>query len=148
MRAARILFFAPFTLPVRLKLPPALSCLPKGTIVVEGYKAYSPQDARRLVGFYLPKLGIYDLEGVRIGRVTAGRRGCRFVPGKAQVYLVDESGERVVSVALQKLRLALDTADDRIVGILQPVEFHAQSYGVSTTNKIGRKIKALLESEC
>lgn len=147
MAVPRIKFSAPLTLSMRIKLPPALSFLPKGAIATECYKAYVPQDLRRLVGFYLPKRGIYDLAGKRIAKVTTARRSCCFVPGKTQVFLNDENGRRVLSVAVQKMRVAFDVSADRIVGVLQPVEFHARSYGDSTTIKLKGKIRALLKSE-
>jgi hypothetical protein len=113
---------------------------------VEGYKVYAPDDMRRLVGFYLPKRGIYNLDGERVGKTTSARRGCRFVREKLKVYLVDENNRDIALVALQKLRVALDRAADRIVAILQPTEFKAPSYDIRTA-RIRSKIAALLRAE-
>lgn len=114
--------------------------------MLEGYRISAPDDLRRLTGFYLPKHGVYDLSGNKIGKMSTSRRSCRLVPGKMQGFIIDEDGKRVASVLLQRIRVAYEKTSDLVIGIFPAVELAAHTYNTSG-RKIQGRITELLESE-
>ncbi|MFH1684045.1 MAG: hypothetical protein ABIA67_04100 [Candidatus Margulisiibacteriota bacterium] len=100
-----------------MRLPGRLNGTPKGAVFVEGHKLYTLSKPRRLLGFYVPEVGIFDTDGKRVLKIKPGNDNVQVFEPESGSFEMPGIRIRAVILKGSNVHLALDEKNSKIIGL-------------------------------